>query len=119
MHSMRSAEDVSATIKDDATMADEMIKRSEFLEYMQAFEERSDSRFGRLGQSMKVQFEETRSLIRLSLEGLDALRETTTRGFNDWRTENQENQTLLEAALTHVRRRVEHTETTRPARRRS
>jgi hypothetical protein len=88
-------------------MADEMIERSEFLEYMQAFEER-----------ITIQFEDTRSLIRLSLKGLDALRETTERGFNDLRNENQENKTLLEAALRHVRRRGEDIESARPARRR-
>lgn len=91
-------------------MADEMLKRSEFLEYMTAFEERLvtafderlnerlgrvdgrfdgvdrrfdgiDQRFDGLEGRMNMQFDETRGLIRLSLEGLDALRETTERGF--------------------------------------
>ena len=103
-----------------------MIQRSEFLEYMEAFEERLNARFdeklhalddklhgslhaglGGLEHRMNIQFEETRGLIRLSLEGLDALRETTERGFADVRRENQDNKTLLEAALKHVRRRVE------------
>jgi hypothetical protein len=77
-------------------MANEVILKSEFLEYMAAFEQR-----------MKVQFEDTRSLIRLSLEGLDALRESTDRGFADLRRENDQTHALLEAALKHVRQRVE------------
>jgi hypothetical protein len=117
---------------DDRGSAGEMIQRSEFLEYMEAFEERLNARFdeklhaldekleaglggvhaglGGLEHRMKIQFEETRGLIRLSLEGLDALRETTERGFADVRRENQDNKTLLEAALKHVRRRVESIE---------
>lgn len=91
-------------------MAAEMLTRSEFLEYMKAFEERFNSR-------MTVQFEETRALIRLSLEGLDALRETTERGFAEIRRENHDNKTLLEAALKHVRRRVERIEETRRSKR--
>jgi chromosome segregation ATPase len=175
-------------------MADEMIRRSEFLEYMEAFEERliirfqaidarfdgidqrldamdarfggidhrldamdarfdgidqrldamkvrldrsnerfdgvderfdavdarfdgMDSRLDRLEHSMTVQFEETRGLIRLSLEGLDALRETTERGFAEVRRANGDHKTLLEAALKHVRRRVENVERTRPRKR--
>jgi hypothetical protein len=109
-------------------MADEMITRSEFFEYMQAFEERLTTRFdqrmdgleqrmggleqrmGGVEHRMNIQFEETRSLIRLSLEGLDALRETTERGFAEIRSENHDNRTLLEAAVKHVRRRVERVE---------
>jgi hypothetical protein len=93
---------VSDTPKDDGRMADEMIERSEFLEYMKAFEERFDR--------IDVQFEETRGLIRLSLEGLAGLRDTTERGFGDVRRENNENRTLLEEAVKHVRRRVERVE---------
>jgi hypothetical protein len=101
---------VSDTPKDDGRMADEMMKRSEFLEYMQAFEERFTNR-------MDVQFEETRGLIRLSLEGLEALRETTERGFADVRRENHENRTLLEEVVKHVRKRVERVEDARRAKR--
>jgi hypothetical protein len=52
-----------------------------------------------------VQFEETRGLIRLSFEGLDGLRDTTERGFAGVRRENNENRTLLEEAVKHVRGR--------------
>jgi hypothetical protein len=87
-------------------MADEMLTRSEFLEYMKAFENR-----------ITIQFEDTQRLIRLSLEGLDALRETTERGFAEIRRENHDNKTLLEAALKHVRRRVERVEETHRSKR--
>ena len=87
-------------------MADEMLSRSEFLEYMKAFENR-----------ITIQFEDTQRLIRLSLEGLDALRETTERGFAEIRRENYDNKTLLEAALKHVRRRVERVEEKRRSKR--
>jgi hypothetical protein len=46
------------------------------------------ARLGSLEHGMNIQFEETRGLIRLSLEGLDALRETTDAGspMSDTRT---------------------------------
>ena len=138
-------------------MVDDVIRRSEFVQYMEAFEERLNARvasqldekfnaldervhaldgkldiglgilhaevssvhgevdslhagLGSLEHRMNIQFEETRGLIRLSLEGLDALRETTERGFADVRHENQDNKTLLEAALKNVRRRAEKVE---------
>jgi hypothetical protein len=86
-------------------MADEMIRKSEFLEYMESFERR-----------VNIQFEETRSLVRLSLEGLEVSRETTERGFAEVQRTNRENKILLEAALTHVRRRMEKVERTRAKR---
>jgi hypothetical protein len=105
-------------------MAHEMMTRSEFSEYMQAFEERMamrlderlNERVGALEQRMNVQFEDTRSLLRLSLEGLGALRESTARGFSVVRRENHENRTLLEEAVKHVRR-VERVEDSRRAKR--
>ena len=150
---------------DDATMADEMM-RTEFLAYMQAFEQRLDTRFTKideqfknvdeqfmnvdkrlenvdkrlenvdkrfgsvdkqlqnnekqftsinerfdsLEQTMKVQFEETRGLIRLSLEAVGGLRETTERGFSDVRAEVGEQTSLLKDVARHVRVRVERVE---------
>jgi hypothetical protein len=95
-------------------MADEMIERSEFLEYMQVFEKRLDERFNTtdrrfetLAQSMKVQFEETRGRIRFSFEAVDALRETTDRGFADMRQEHTQQTELLHIAVGHVRRRAD------------
>ncbi len=86
------------------------VTRVEFAEYMTSFEARIDKRFDSLERYMNVQFEETRSLIKLSLEGLEGLRETTERGFAEVCRENQENKTLLEAALRHVGHRVENVE---------
>ena len=98
-------------------MADKMT-RAEFAEYMKAFEERLeerlDGRFAsfeeRINHSMKVQFEETRGLIRFSLEAVDALRETTERGFAEMRADHEEQTTLLKDAVKHVRQRVERLE---------
>ena len=95
-------------------MADKMIERSEFFEYMQAFEERFNGRMQafeqRINSRVDVHFDETQRLVRLSFEAIDALRETTDRGFADLRRDNHENKTLLEAALTHVRTRVDRLE---------
>lgn len=86
-------------------MADD-VTRTEFTGYMKAFEER-------LTQRMDVQFDETRSLIRLSLEAVDSLRETTARGFNEVRQQLDEQSDLLKTAVKHVRRRVETLERNR------
>ena len=83
-------------------MADEMM-RTEFAKYMKAFEER-------LNQRMDVQFDETRGLIRLSLEAVEALRESTEQGFRAVRAELGEHTSLLEDAIRHVRGRVERVE---------
>lgn len=92
----------------------DVITRTEFLEYMEAFEARLNNRFdeefGAIRGSMKIQFEETHALIRLSLEGLEALRETTERGFVDVRARLDDNTDLLKSAVQHVRGRVERLE---------
>jgi hypothetical protein len=93
-------------------MADEM-KRSEFFEYMKAFEARLQESVERLDQSMKVQFEATRGLIKFSLEAVAALRETTEGGFADMRAHAGEQTTLLTTVVTHVRERVERLESRR------
>lgn len=69
-----------------------------------------DGRFNSLEQYMKVQFEETRGLIRLSLEAVDALRESTEQGFRDVGAEHAEQTSLLKDAIRHVRGRVERVE---------
>jgi hypothetical protein len=70
---------------------------------MEAFENR-----------VMIRFEEVERIGRLSFEAVEALRETTDRGFADVRTDHQEQVTLLHTAVKHVRRRVERVE--RPAR---
>ena len=78
---------------DDVTMAnDNVMTRAEFVEYMEAFENR-----------IKVRFEETNSLIRLSVEAVDALRKTTVRGFADMRGEHQQQIDLIHVAVTCAR----------------
>ena len=74
----------------------EDMTRAEFTQYLKDVEDR-----------IKVQFEETRSLVRLSLERLETDRETTERGFADVRRENHQLRRLLESRLTHVSHRVE------------
>jgi chromosome segregation ATPase len=69
-----------------------------------------DNRFDSLEQHMKVQFDETRGLIRLSLEAVDALRESTEQGFREVRAEHAEQTSLLKDAIRHVRGRVERVE---------
>lgn len=98
--------------KDDVRIADD-VTRTEFSDYMKAFEERLKQREERLMQRMDVQFDETRSLIRLSLEAVDSLRETTASGFNEVRQQLDEQSDLLKTAVRHVRRRVETLERNR------
>lgn len=90
-------------------MADEM-KRSEFVDYMKAFEGRMNARFERLRLDLNVQFEDVRREIRFSLEAVEALRETAEQGFADMRTQHHQQTTLLQAAIEHVRGRVERLE---------
>ena len=74
----------------------EDMTRVEFAQHMKDFEER-----------IKVYFEETQSLVRLSLERLDMGRETTDRGLADLRRESHQLRALLESRLTHVSHRVD------------
>jgi hypothetical protein len=71
---------------------DSVMTRAEFVEYMEAFENR-----------IKVEFEETNGLIRLSFEAVGALRETTERGFGDMREDHKQQIELLHSAVKHVR----------------
>ena len=95
--------------KADVRMAGEMT-RAEFLEYMKGFEERINQQFDSIKGSTKLQFEETRGLIRLSLEAVDALRESTEQGFREVRAELDEQTSLLKDAIRHVRGRIERVE---------
>jgi hypothetical protein len=98
-------------------MADEFLTKTEFVRYMEAFERRLNQRMDGIDQrmagfdqrigGMDVQFEETRALIRLSFEAVDALRETTERGFAEMRADHKDQISLLHAAIKHIRRRVE------------
>jgi hypothetical protein len=74
----------------------EDLTRAEFAQYTKDFEER-----------LTVQLEETRSLLRLSLERLETGRESTERGFAELRRESQQLRRLLESRLMHVSHRVE------------
>jgi hypothetical protein len=65
-------------------VADEMT-RKEFVDYMKAFEACFESR-------------------------INALRETTEQGFAEMRTQRHQQTTLLQAAIEHVRCRVERLE---------
>lgn len=90
-------------------MADNMT-RAEFTEYMTAFEQRFDQRIDRLEQKMAIEFEEVKRHIRLSLEGLDALRETTGKGFEAMQANHESQILLVHDVIRHVRRRVEAVE---------
>jgi hypothetical protein len=74
----------------------EDMTRAEFTQQMKDFEDR-----------IKVYFEETQSLVRLSLERLDMGRETTDRSLADLRREGHQLRALLESRLTHVSHRVD------------
>jgi hypothetical protein len=76
-------------------MAEDMT-RAELAQQMKDFEDR-----------IKVDFEETRSLVRLSLERLDMGRESTERSFADLRRESHQLRAMLESRLTHVSQRVD------------
>jgi hypothetical protein len=73
----------------------EDLTRAELAQQMKDFEDR-----------IKVHFEETRSLVRLSLERLDMGREGMERSFADLRRESHQLRALLESRLTHVSQRV-------------
>ena len=74
----------------------EDMTRAELAQQLKDFEDR-----------IKVDFEETRSLVRLSLERLDMGRESTERSLADLRRESHQLRTLLESRLTHVSQRVD------------
>ncbi len=74
---------------------------------MSAFEKRLEQRFESVEDRMRLQFEDTRGLIRLSFEAVEALRESTDRGFAEMREQHAEQTALLHTAIKHVRRRVE------------
>ena len=83
--------------------------RQEFAEYMSAFEERLDARFGQidtqfdnLAQSMKIQFEDVRREIRFSLEAVVGLREVTERELGSVRAEHRDQTSLIHDVLRHV-----------------
>jgi hypothetical protein len=63
--------------------------------------------FAECMKDLKLELEETRSLIRLSLQELQTGRETTERGFADVRRESHQLRALLESRLTHVSHRVD------------
>jgi hypothetical protein len=77
-------------------MADESLTRDEFVRYMEGFENR-----------MMMRFEELHGTVRLSFEAIEALRETTDRGFAEMRRDHKEQTDLLQAAIKHIRVRVE------------
>jgi hypothetical protein len=77
------------------TMGDDMT-RAELAQHLKDFEDR-----------VTVHFEETQSLVRLSLERLDMGRETTERALADLRREGHQLRALLESRLTHVSHRVD------------
>ncbi|MEO5741744.1 MAG: hypothetical protein ABIS29_14235 [Vicinamibacterales bacterium] len=66
-----------------------------------------DQQFDDLTQRMTVQFEDVRREIRFSLEAVTGLREATDRGFDDMRRDHASQTSLLEAAIRHVRHRVD------------
>lgn len=88
----------------------DVMTRAEFLDYMKEFEERINQRFDATNGSIRFQFEETRALIRLSLEAVQGLRETTERGFSEVRAEFGEQVSLLKDVARHLRGRVERVE---------
>ncbi len=73
---------------------------------------------GELKTKVAVGFDETHRLIRLSLEGLAGLEETTVERFDKMEAEHGEQFSLLETFGKHVRRRVEKLETPAARRRR-
>jgi hypothetical protein len=98
-------------------MADDMT-RKEFVDYMKAFEARFEARMNAqfeetrrdIRMDMKVPIEDVRRDVRLSFEAVETLRDTTERGFADMRTQHHQQTTLLQAAIEHVRARVERIE---------
>ena len=74
----------------------EHVTRAEFAQGMKDLE-----------HALRVECEETRSLIRLSLQQLHSGREITERGFADVRRESHQLRALLESRLTHVSHRVD------------
>jgi len=73
---------------------------------------------GELKSRVSVGFEESHRLLKLSLEGLGALEETTVARFDKMTDEHANRFDLLEKFAVHVRRRVERLEAPAPRRRR-
>ena len=74
----------------------EAMTGAEFAQQMRDLEDR-----------IKIHLEETRSLVRLSLERFDMGRESTERSFADLRRASHQLRALLESRLTHVSQRVD------------
>ncbi|HYU79467.1 MAG TPA: hypothetical protein VEK56_10815 [Vicinamibacterales bacterium] len=61
----------------------------------------------RLDQRLTIGFEEATRLTKLSLEGLEVLRERTDRGFTEMKSRHDAQNSLLQDAIRHVRKRVD------------
>ncbi|MGH9386036.1 MAG: hypothetical protein ACRD2N_17295 [Vicinamibacterales bacterium] len=77
-----------------------------------------EGRLDDLSMKMSVGFEESHRLVKLSLEGLGALKETTDARFDTMSAEHSKQFDLLTKFGVHVRRRVERLEAPPPRRRR-
>ena len=60
--------------------------------------------------TLRIQVEDSNRIAKLGLEGLEALRETTEKGFSEVRRDHVEQTDLLKSVLVHVRKRVERVE---------
>lgn len=72
--------------------------------------DRLETKFDGLETKMAVGFEESHRLMKLSLEGLGGLEETTVQRFDDMKDHHAKQFDLLQKFGVHVRRRVEQVE---------
>ncbi len=66
-----------------------------------------DGKVDSLDHKMKIEFEATRSMIKLGFENVQMLDEKIGRRFDTTDRANEDNQSLLEAALVSLRRDLE------------
>lgn len=68
---------------------------------------------------LQITSEASHDLVKIGLDGLEGLRESTAASFEEMSKEHAEQTDLLKSAVIHVRQRVERVERRKPRRRRS
>ena len=113
------------TAEDDATMANDMALEKKIDLLVERFDGMATkvdglaAESGELKTRVSVGFEETHRLLKLSLEGLAGLEETSGENFDQMSAEHNQQFELLETFGVHVRKRVQKLENRPKPRRRA